>query len=825
MSVTPMMSQWHRLKAEAKDAILFFRLGDFYEAFYQDATLVAKEINLTLTARQNIPMCGVPFHAAETYIDKLIAKGYKIAIAEQTEDPKQAKGIVKREIVRILTPATVIQSELIDDKTNRFFVAIVSKRDLFALACLDLTTGHFQTDRYTHISRLLDELCRLKPKEFLAPESFPFFQELSHRFSFLVNEKPLMEEKSAYYSALLKHFHTDHLESFGLKEEDLETLAAGFLLLYLKKDLGLSLAQVQSIHIGMKEPFLSIDRSSEKSLEIEGALFSLLDQTLTPMGARMLKGWLKKPLIDIKGIEKRQREIEKALADKERFQRIRKALSYIRDIERLITKISTKYAGPKDVLALGQSLSAIPDVQREFEKAFPFDAEPLAKEILSTISPSAPIRAGEGDLFQEGYSKELDELKKIALASMSWVANYQMNLREKTGIKTLKVGFTKAFGYYIEISRSQSAKAPEFLQRRQTLVNAERFTTEELKSFEHRALSAEERAKAIEIELFESFREKIASYFIPIQSLAQKIAEIDSLLSLAKAADEGGWEKPTLDMGDRIEIIEGRHPIVEAVMGKAHFIANDTHLSPERQLMLITGPNMAGKSTYIRQVGLLVVLAQIGSFLPAKKATIGIVDQIFSRIGASDDIARGQSTFMVEMSETAHILQHVTSRSLVLLDEIGRGTSTYDGISIAWAVAEYLLTTPHKNAKTLFATHYWELTRLEKEFSHAANFLTKVEETDDGIVFLRKIVRGGTDKSYGIHVARLAGLPKKALKRAQAMLEELEEKKETQLALFEEKSDPHPILQELKALDIENTTPLLAHQILVNLQKKAAHIP
>lgn len=779
MTVTPMMSQWQSCKAQAKDALLFFRLGDFYEAFYDDAGIISKEIGLTLTARQGIPMCGVPFHTAESYIDKLIAKGYKIAIAEQTEDPKAAKGLVKREIVRTVTPGTVVNSQLLSDKKNNFFVSIVPG---FGLAALDLTTTEFRVSEHETEQSLIDELCRLKPTEMLVSKKFDFLKDLSFHFGFIANEKKALDPKLSA-DVLTAHFDVHNLDGFGLRGKTDAITAAGSLLLYLKEELNLNLEHIQSIQLNTLQS-MAIDRSTMRNLELDTSLIDLLDETCTPMGGRLIRSWLQYPLLSCPQITERQEAIENYFCRPEMTRAAQKILSQIRDLERLMMKISARYATPRDVYALGISLSHLPAIKDLLQLESLFDAGPLAQKIIGSLNDSPPLRIGEGDIFKDGFNKDLDQLRLLCKDSMTWMANYQVQLREETGIKTLKVGYTKAFGYYIEASRAQSEKIPASFVRRQTLVNAERFITQELKEFEHQVLTAEERSKAIETELFEQMRVEIASYAGPIHAAAKLIAKHDVLLSLAKVAALYQWTRPVVDESDQFEIIEGRHPVIERAIGRSSFIPNDTILNPEQQLMLITGPNMAGKSTYIRQVALIAILAQIGSFVPAKSARIGLIDKVFSRIGASDDLARGQSTFMVEMTETANILNNATSRSLVLLDEIGRGTSTYDGISIAWAVAEYLLTTHRKTAKTLFATHYWELTRLENEFSHAANFQTAVEEIPSGIVFLRKIVRGGTDKSYGIHVAKLAGLPPKVIKRAEEMLKELEKKPDPQLALF-----------------------------------------
>jgi DNA mismatch repair protein MutS len=821
MTVTPMMSQWHACKTQAKEALLLFRLGDFYEAFYEDAQTISKAVGLTLTSRQGTPMCGVPFHTAEGYIDKLIAKGFKIAIAEQTEDPKLAKGLVKREIVRIVTPGTVVSSGLLSDKKNNFFVSVVQVGSEFGLAVLDLSTTEFRAYELEKEHLLIDELSRLRPSEFLASKQFDFLKELSHSFPFIANIKEALNPKLSF-DVLTAHFDVQNLDGFGLRGQTAAITAAGSLLLYLKEELNLPLEHIATIQSASLSQFMSLDRSTLRNLEITESLADLLDETCTPMGGRLIRQWIQYPLLSCPVIEERQKAIQSYIEQPEMSKRARDVLSQIRDLERLTMKVSAHYATPRDLFALGVSLSHIPALKQILGDESIFDTGPLSHRILSTMNDSPPLRISEGEIFRDNVHAGLDELRQMSKDSMSWMARYQVTLREQTGIKTLKVGYTRAFGYYIEVSRMQGEKIPAGFQRRQTLTNAERFITEELKEFEHKVLTAEERSKAIESELYEELRAEIATHATAIHATAKAIGRIDTLLALAKVATANHWVQPIVDTSDTLEIIEGRHPVIERSIGRSAFIPNDTLLNPQQQLMLITGPNMAGKSTYIRQVAVIAILAQIGSYVPAKSARIGLIDKVFSRIGASDDLARGQSTFMVEMSETANILNNATSRSLVLLDEIGRGTSTYDGISIAWAVAEYLLTTNKKQAKTLFATHYWELTKLENEFPHAMNFQTAVQEVPSGIVFLRKIIQGGTDKSYGIHVAKLAGLPNKAIKRAEEMLKELEKKPDSQLPLFISSPQEHPALIELNKIDLLNLTPLQAHHKLYELLRMSS---
>lgn len=829
---TPMMTQWHECKTQAKEALLFFRLGDFYEAFYEDAQAISKQIGLTLTSRQGIPMCGVPYHTAEIYIDKLISKGYKIAIAEQTEDPKTTKGLLKREIVRTITPGTLITSQLLKDKKNNFFASLSKIGVIFGLSLIDLTTGEFRAIELDHEDELLDELFRLRPAEFLVGKKFQelhplFLKELSHSFPFVINEREELDLKSAQ-----EVVSTQFKQANLLQGQVAALQAAGNLLSHLKQELHLHLDHVTTFTTEALSQFMNIDRATLRNLDlvesVQGGatLLDLIDETSTSMGARLLSNWLKYPLLSCSEIEKRQEAIATWLQHPELSQKVQAHLEQVRDLERLMMRIVSRFATPKDLLALGLSLSHLPDIE-SLTQEFPFlsvsffDSRPLFEKIIASLVENPPLRLGDGDVFKDGVHPELDALRSLSKDSVQWMEQYQTTLREETAIKTLKVGYTRAFGYYIEVSRAQSEKVPAYFHRRQTLTNGERYITDELKKFEYQFLTAEERSRALQSELFEELRAEIATQAGLIHAAAKTIARLDALLSLALVAQKYEFVRPIVDQSHVLEIKEGRHPIIEKVIGRSSFISNDTDLSPERQMMLITGPNMAGKSTYIRQVALIAVLAQIGSFVPASSARVGLIDKIFSRIGASDDLARGQSTFMVEMSETANILHHATSRSLVLLDEIGRGTSTYDGISIAWAVAEFLLTATDRQAKTLFATHYWELTRLETEYPHAMNFQIAVKEIPSGIVFLRKIIPGGTDKSYGIHVAKLAGLPKAVIQKAEERLLRLEAKSprkrmlwDEQLPLFAPPPPENPILTELKSLDLNQLTPLQAQQKL-----------
>ncbi|MBN2479695.1 MAG: DNA mismatch repair protein MutS [Parachlamydiales bacterium] len=863
---TPMMKQWKDLKEQAKDALLLFRLGDFYEAFFEDAKLISKLLDLTLTKRQNIPMCGVPHHTCEVYVDRLIAKGYKIAIAEQTEDPKNVKGIVKREISKILSPATIINSNLLEEKSNNYFLSINQIGLTFGLGVLDFSTSEFYVLEIEDQKELLNEILKIKPKEILVSQkfkkqNFEFLEKLSYEITFLLTEKDdWYFDFDMAYEKLINQFKVHSLDSFGLNGMTAAINACGGLISYLTEDLLINLDHIKKIK---KENFSSsmiIDYTTMKNLEIiesnnhinkDNTLLDLLDKTKTAMGGRLLKKWLKLPLIDIDEINKRLFSVEETVNNFEIFLQVQENLNNIKDLERILMRLINNSATPRDLSALKISLEFVPII-KDFLKDFKSELisqdvknlkdvkNPLLNLLTSAIVENPPIRLNEGGIFKDGYNSELDELRLISTNGSLWINQYQQRLREETKIKTLKVGFTKAFGYFIDVSRGQSDNVPECFLRKQTLVNNERYITEELKEFESKVLTAEEKIKLLENKLFYELREKILQNSSDIEKIASALARIDVIFSFARAAKAFNYTKPNINNSDIINIVDGRHPIIEASSSTGQFIPNDTYLNnSDNQLFLITGPNMAGKSTYIRQVAILVIMAQIGSFVPAKKADIGIVDKVFSRIGASDDLSRGQSTFMVEMTETANILNNATKKSLIILDEIGRGTSTYDGISIAWAVAEYLLTTQEKKAKTLFATHYFELTELENILQGAVNYNVAVKETDSGIVFLRKILKGSTDRSYGIHVAKLAGLPYFVIKKAEERLFSLEnemsknepskkaafkkQNKQDQFMLFDINESLNKkiknLINELKAIDVNKLTPIEALQKIFNLKQ------
>ena len=779
-----MMSQWYECKKQAPGAVLLFRLGDFYEAFEDDAILLAKELELVLTKRQETPMAGIPAHTCEAYIDRLVSKGYRVAVAEQMEDPKAVKGIVKREIVRMVTPGSVINSTLLSDKSNNFIACLSQINSTYGLAILDLTTADFRVMEFQESQDLIDELGRFSPKELIVSEKC--WKHLANNLEELGVSSTLVREEYHFdhqfaCEGLSKHFHVHTLDGFGLKGMLAAINAAGALMTYVKDDLNLNFSHIKSIHPHHLSKYMTLDRITQRHLELveplheKGkTLLKILDETATPMGGRLLREWLLHPLLSVDEIKLRQDHIEKFL--NAQTMDLKKHLKEVRDLQRLIMRIETGYANPRDLAGLRFSLEPLPSISQLLQKlgmqGLP-DLSELTKKIAGAIVDAPPLRLSDGGIFKSGYHFELDELKTLKSDSQVWLASYQTKLREEVKIKTLKVGYTQAFGYYIEVSRGQSEKMPLSFQRRQTLINTERYISPELKEFEHKILTAEDKIAFLENKLFQELRQEIAQFAESIRQAAKWIAEIDVYLSLAEVAQEHKYTRPIVDNSDLLKIEDGRHSVIEASLERETFIPNDVSFNELERLLVITGPNMAGKSTYIRQVALIVLLAQMGSFVPAKQAHIGIVDKLFTRIGASDDLSRGQSTFMVEMSETANILNNATSKSLVILDEIGRGTSTYDGIAIAWSVAEYLLTTKNKRAKTLFATHYFELTRLEEEIPGAVNYNVAVHESDKGIVFLRKIVKGGTDKSYGIHVAKLAGLPPAVIKKAQEMLAKL----------------------------------------------------
>ncbi|MCB1195133.1 DNA mismatch repair protein MutS [bacterium] len=869
-SVTPMMKQYQELKKKVPGAILLFRLGDFYEEFYEDAKIASSVLGITLTARDGgktgkYPMCGFPYHAASNYIPKLVKAGYKVAICEQVEDPKKAKGIVKRDIVSVITPGTAIDENLISEKNSNYLACINKIGSVYGLALVELSTGDFRVTEIFNEHDLFSEVFRVYPSEFIIPEMLfldeKFKKKLSQTSHAVINHyDDWIFELSSCEDKLTDFLGTVTLEGFGINAQTPVIGAAGAALHFLQENLCATLDNIKSITFYSLSDYMIIDPISQRNLELiepsrthsqSKTLYDILDFTSTSMGARLLKSWITSPLMDCSEIILRQDAIAELLDNQQAFYLIEEHLGRIRDIERLISRCGLRTVSPRDVLALKYSLQQVPHLKKvvqglsgqffsDIDAGF-YVLDTLVEEIERAIVDNPPVSSKDGGVIKGGYHEPLDEIRHISVHGKEWMAQLQRKEIERTGIKSLKVKYNKVFGYHLEVTRSYLDLVPDDYIRKQTLASAERFVTSELKEMESKILNAEDQIQAIEAELFALIQQKIVSYTQEIQETGRKCALLDCIVSLAKAAVRYNYSRPQITEDDRIEIKDGRHPVIEALLEQGEFVPNDLIIDTEsNQLLIITGPNMAGKSTYIRQAALLVVMAQIGSFIPAKYAVIGIVDRIFTRVGASDELGKGQSTFMVEMIETANILNNATPHSLIVLDEIGRGTSTFDGISIAWAVAEYLSTESAVRARTLFATHYHELTELENQIEGIVNYNIAVKEWNDQIIFLRKIVSGGTDKSYGIHVARLAGLPKRVVNRALEILSELEndcirehsviapferEKKTTvgseQLTLFGVQQYD-PIKERLKKLSCDTLTPLEALNILYELKGMAA---
>jgi DNA mismatch repair protein MutS len=797
--LTPMMRQYREAKAAIPpDAVLLFRLGDFYEEFFEDAERVSKVLELVLTKRQGYPMCGFPHHALESYLPRLIAAGLKVGIAEQMEDPKLAQGIVKRQITRIVTPGTVTDGNLLDSGRNNFLAAAVPGKEDISLALLDVSTGEFSVTTLPDVQELVGELERFKVRECLIPAGCA--AELRAKLpdgecaKMLWTECPDCDFEVPENDRFLRtHFKVATLDGFGLRERPREIAAAGEVLRYATESLRQEAGHVTELECRVHDDALQIDAATLRNLEIlesradntkAGSLLGVIDRTSTAMGARLLRAWLLRPLCDHDRIVARADAVEAFLSDPLTLEELRETAGGVRDLERITGRLNIGSATPRDLQNLAFSLGHLPGVRQLvgcfdipiLEAALKMigDFTELTGRIDATIADNPPLSAGDGGVIRAGFSPELDELRSAATEGKKWLSQIQQREIDRTGIKSLKVKYNSVFGYYIEVSKANLASVPEDYIRKQTLVNAERFITPELKELENRILGAEEKSRALEIAIFAELREFVLKYTSRIQSAAAALAEIDALAGLAECARINHYTRPRITDGDELVIKGGRHPVLEQALGAANFVPNDTALNGDlRRMMLLTGPNMAGKSTYIRQVALLTIMAQIGSFIPAEEAQIGIVDKLFTRIGASDDLARNQSTFMVEMVETANILRHATKRSLVILDEIGRGTSTFDGLSIAWSVAEFLH--DETRCRTLFATHYHELTELAGTRRGVNNFNVAVKEYGDEIIFLRQIVPGACDRSYGIHVGRLAGLPGAVLERANEILELLEE--------------------------------------------------
>jgi DNA mismatch repair protein MutS len=800
---TPMMKQYRQIRNQLpEDTILFFRLGDFYEMFFDDAKTAAGILDIALTKRHKVPMCGFPYHSAHGYLAKLIRAGVKVAICEQMEDPAQAKGIVKRDITRIITPGTVLEEQVLESGRNNFLAGLHQQDGRFGMAMLDLSTGEFWMEEAESASAVKDNLVRYAPAECIVPDDdhgAEAYREIFHEGTetLLTPHDEWTFESDAAYDILIRHFKVHSLEGFGCEKHRAGTGAAGAVLHYVKNQLRNEVDHIFQVRLKNPDDFMHLDEATIANLElVQGqnplvkgkapTLLNLLNTTQTAMGGRLLREWILRPRTVLAEIVERHDAIEAILADRAKFRELREKLGEIRDMERLIARVNTGSGNARDLQAIAQSLQALPAVKtaaatiganRLHTLADEVNALPETCELIKrAISDEPPITIKDGGLLQAGYHAELDELRQAATEGRQWLAEFQTREQGRTGIKNLKIRYNKVFGYYIEVSKANLDMVPEEYTRKQTLVNAERFITPELKEYENKILGAQERSEELEHELFLEIRSQVRAQTRVIQDTAVAVAELDVIATLSERALSLHYARPTMNEDDQIHIGDGRHPVIEHLADTERFVPNDTRLDGlENQLILITGPNMAGKSTYIRQVALIVIMAQIGSYVPASDCSVGIVDRLFTRVGASDDLARGRSTFMVEMQETANILNNATPKSLIILDEIGRGTSTFDGISIAWAVAEHLHNHTTVKAKTLFATHYHELTELERTLPGVKNYNVLVKESGDRIRFMRKIVPGSADKSYGIQVGRLAGLPDSVVARAKEILKNLEE--------------------------------------------------
>ena len=864
-------------KSQYQDCILFYRLGDFYEMFFDDALTASRELEITLTGKncgqeERAPMCGVPYHAVEGYLNKLVSKGYKVAICEQMEDPKQAKGIVKREVVRIVTPGTNLDAQALDETKNNYIMCIVYIADRYGISVADISTGEYLVTELPDSSRLMDEISRFVPAEIICNEAFYMsgmdLDGLKDRFGVTIYSlESWYFDDSLCREKLLEHFHVSGFGGLGLEDYDCGIISAGALLQYLLETQKNSLSNLTHITPYVTGKYMLLDSATRRNLELcetlrekqkRGSLLWVLDKTKTAMGARMLRKYVEQPLISKKDIVLRLDAVEELKNQAISREEIREYLSPVYDMERLLTKITYGTANPRDLTAFKTSLEMLPPVrylleemQSDLLKEIHEDMdslEDLCTLLRSAIRDEPPIAMKEGNIIRDGYNEEVDKLRRAKSDGKDWLAKLENEEREKTGIKNLRIKYNKVFGYYLEVTNSYKSMVPDYYTRKQTLANAERYITPELKELEDMILGAEDKLYALEYELYCGVRDQIASQVERIQRTAKAVARLDAVASLALVAERNGYVRPNINEKGVIDIKDGRHPVVERMIPNGTFIANDTYLDDKKhRISIITGPNMAGKSTYMRQTALIALMAQIGSFVPASRADIGLSDRIFTRVGASDDLASGQSTFMVEMTEVANILRNATSRSLLILDEIGRGTSTFDGLSIAWAVIEYISDSRLLGAKTLFATHYHELTELEGKISNVNNYCIAVKEKGDDIVFLRKIVKGGADKSYGIQVAKLAGVPDLVIERAKEIVEELsneditakvseiaakerttKKKQKTrrydevdiaQMSLFDTVKDDD-VLEELKNIDVGNMTPIDALNTIYRLQNK-----
>ena len=871
---TPMMQKYLETKEQYPDCILFYRLGDFYEMFFDDALTASRELEITLTGKdcgmpERAPMCGVPYHALDHYLNRLILKGYKVAICDQVEDPRQAKGLVRREVTRIVTPGTNLDTEALDSSKNNYLMSIVALSDRFGIAVTDITTGAFLVTEAQEQRKLLDEILRYAPAEIICNQSLQVLnadlEELKSRMQisvFVLDDWYFSDESCE--RALLDHFKVSDLSGLGLADYTCGIVAAGSLLQYLLQTQKNDLSNITGIVPYSSGKYMILDSSTRRNLELvetlrekqkKGSLLWVLDKTRTAMGARMLRSFIEQPLIEKDEIEKRLSAVEELKDNAIVREELREYLGPVYDLERLISRISYNSANPRDLIAFRSSLEMVPPIRTILTSM----TSPMLLELVSSlddldditglirdaIADEPPVGIREGGFIRDGYNEEVDRLRRAKTDGKQWLFELEAREREKTGIKNLRIRYNKVFGYYLEVTNSFRDLVPAYYTRKQTLTNAERYITPELKEMEDTILGAEDKLYSLEYNLFCEVREQIAENIVRIQKTARALAGLDVFASFAYVAERSHYVRPQINQKGVIDIRDGRHPVVEKMLAHDLFIPNDTYLDGQKhRISIITGPNMAGKSTYMRQSALIVLMAQIGSFVPASSARIGLVDRIFTRVGASDDLASGQSTFMVEMTEVANILRNATKDSLLILDEIGRGTSTFDGLAIAWAVVEHICNPRLIGAKTLFATHYHELTELEGKLSSINNYCVAVKEKGDDIVFLRKIVPGGADKSYGIQVARLAGVPSSVIERAGQLLEELSDADITdrvqqisvaaerkpkvkkldqvdmeQMSLFDTVKD-EDIIKELKELDLSNLTPIEAMNELYRMQSK-----
>ncbi|MCL2811829.1 MAG: DNA mismatch repair protein MutS [Clostridia bacterium] len=866
-TLSPMMQQYMQLKEQHPDALLFFRLGDFYELFFDDALTASRELELTLTGRdcglsERAPMCGVPHHSAQTYLSRLLEKGYKVAIGEQMQDPSETKGLVERAVVRVVTPGTVIEPNMLDERANNYLLSLCLEGERAGIAFADVSTGEFYAYEIQEVrTTLADELARIAPKEIIANDSAVL--AAGSGLSIPAKLEPYSAKAyglAAARETLLEHFGIQSLDAFGMEELKLAVCAAGALMRYLGDTQRNALQHITALRRYRAEAYMLLDRTARRNLELteslrgrgkQGTLLALMDQTATAMGGRTLRSWIEQPLCERRAIELRLDAVAALHAEHVIMQSLFEELRGVYDIERLLSKLAYRSIHARDCLALCASLERLPGVLALLGGVHSEALDTLAGRIdpLEEVSdllhraihPEAPLTLSDGGVIRDGFDAELDALRAASVEGKQWLADLEAQERETTGIKNLRINYNRVFGYYIEVTKSNYELVPYRYQRKQTLANSERYTTPELLDLEQKILGAEDKAQRLEQLLFADVRQQLGAFLRRLQRTAEAVKTLDALLSLALAAARFGYTRPQITEDGALTIVDGRHPVVERNLRETSFVPNDTTMDRgDNRMLIVTGPNMAGKSTYMRQVALITLMAHIGSFVPAKSAQICLTDRIFTRVGASDDLAGGQSTFMVEMHEMANILHNVTPNSLVILDEIGRGTSTFDGLSIAWAVVEHLCDTDRAGAKTLFATHYHELSELEGRLPGVVNFRVSAKEHGEDIIFLRKIVRGGADKSFGVHVARLAGMPQRVLHRAQEILARLEaadvnqtsigqnileagrEERNAQVTLFD--SAATELVQELSELDVMGITPMEAMQLLFTLKERARRV-